>query len=73
MGLTFRSIQKGCSERYRFSRGFRRRSLKKGADRGTDSDTEADSYFNRKPAVRGDHNVRTLYGEGTTRDLLRAV
>jgi hypothetical protein len=39
----------------KFSRGFRRRSLKKGEERGTEADEEIGRLFQPKPAVRGEH------------------
>ena len=70
-----KTIQKSCSER-----GLAHSEASGGEAKGRARAGRAEAGKNNRTATpadslkrRGEHHVRTLYGEGTARDLLRAV
>ena len=74
-GTGFATIPKSCSgQEWDFPKGASGGVVKRRARAGwAEAGESTGRLLPTKACCKGEHNVRTLYGEGTARDLLRAV
>jgi len=68
------AIQNGCSGQRRVFQGSPSAQVREGhVQVGLRPEIEPDSYSSSQARRKGEHHVRTLYGEGAARNILCAV